>query len=188
MQRRLLISREWFRTEHGGDVRRGQRKLERPVSTKRPMHLTLHSSSARGDWSLLRRRRAVREALVTASRRSGVRVYDFANVGSHLHLLVRCRRRTELQTFLRSFAGIVARTVTGATRGPLQGGRFWDGLAWSRIINWGREWRTVRNYLYRNRFEATYGPAARRALELGSPSFRQPSLGRTPAPPLELLT
>jgi hypothetical protein len=37
---------ELTRTQHGGDVRRGQRKLERPVSTQRPMHLVLTSRRA----------------------------------------------------------------------------------------------------------------------------------------------
>jgi REP element-mobilizing transposase RayT len=172
MQLRLFadpaLRREWARTEHGGDVRRGQRKLERPVSARRPLHLTLHSDRARGEWSMLRHRREVQEALRTCVRRTGVRVYDFANVGSHLHLLVRARRRDAFQAFLRSFAGIVARVVTGARRGrPLRDGPFWSALAWSRIVTWGREYWTVRHYIFRNEIEASCGPAIRRAFEQG---------------------
>jgi hypothetical protein len=97
-----------------------------------------------------------------------VRVYDFANVGSHLHLLVRARRREAFQAFLRAFCGIVARIVSGAKRGlPLRGGPFWSGLAWSRIVTWGREYWTVRHYIFRNRIEATDGAGIRRALEHG---------------------
>src|SRR5262249_50270161 len=134
------------RTGHGGDESRGHRKIERPVSTRRPMHLTLHSDRAVGEWNLLRHRQAVREALRACADRSGVKVYDFANVGSHVHLLVRARRRRAFQAFLRSFAGIVARTVTGARRGrPVRGGSFWTGLAWSRVVFWGRDYWGVRN-------------------------------------------
>jgi REP element-mobilizing transposase RayT len=172
MQLRLFARhpthRDLARTEHGGDIRRGRRKLERPVSTRRPMHLTLHSKRASGTWSMLRHRRGVHEALRACARRTGVRVYDFANVGSHLHLLVRARRRGAFQAFLRSFSGIVARIVTGARRGlPLRGGHFWSALAWSRIVTWGREYWTVRHYIFRNRIEATDGLAIRRALEHG---------------------
>ena len=95
VQRSLFSSElraELARTEHGGAVRRGRRKLERPVSTRRPMHVVLSSQRARGLWSLRRHDRAVRECLREMARRFGVRVYDFANVGSHLHLLVRARR------------------------------------------------------------------------------------------------
>jgi REP element-mobilizing transposase RayT len=132
------------------------------------MHLTLHSEKARGPLSLLKHRRAVHEALRACARRSGVRVYDFANVGSHLHLLVRARRRPAFQAFLRSFAGIVARTVTGARRGkPFSDGHFWSALAWSRVVTWGRDYDGVRYYIFRNRIEADLGPAIRRAIEQG---------------------
>lgn len=162
------LKAELARTTHGGSASRGKRKLERPVSVRGPMHLTLHSQRARGTWSLLQHRRGVREALRACASRSGVRVYEFANVGTHLHLLVRARRRESFQSFLRSFAGIVARVVTGARRGrPLAEGRFWSALAWSRIVSWGRDRFGVGHYIFRNLIEATVGPGIRRALEHG---------------------
>src|SRR5882672_12468759 len=111
MQRSLFsrdVHAELARTEHGGSVGRGRRKLERPVSVRRPMHVVLTSQRARGAWSLRKHERVVRDALRAMARRFGVRVYDYANVGTHLHLLVRARRRETFQAFLRSFAGIVA--------------------------------------------------------------------------------
>lgn len=162
------VRRELCRTEHGGDASRRGRKLERPVSTRKPMHVTLHSQRASGAWSLLRHKNAVRNALRACSQRSGVRIYDFANVGSHLHLLVRARRREAFQAFLRSFAGIVARAVTGARRGlPIRGGPFWNALAWSRVVTWGRDYETVRRYIFHNQIEASQGKGIRRAYEHG---------------------
>src|SRR5260221_13425155 len=119
MQRSLFsrdIHAELTRTEHGGAVRRGRRKLERPVSVRRPMHVVMTSQRARGPWSLRKHEPAVREALRAMARRFGIRVYDFSHVGTHLHLLLRARRREEFQAFLRSFAAMVARRVTGARR------------------------------------------------------------------------
>jgi REP element-mobilizing transposase RayT len=164
------VGRELFRLGHGGDDARGHRKGERPVSVRRPIHLTLHSQRARGAWSLLGHRQSVREALRACALRNGIKVYDFANVGTHVHLLVRARRRRDFQAFLRSFAGIVARVVTGAKRGrPLRGGAFWSALAWSRIVTWGRDYFGVLHYIFRNRIEAELGPSIRRAFERGSP-------------------
>src|SRR5262249_17109473 len=156
------VQRELARTEHGGAVAR-RRKAERPVSTRRPMHLVLASSRARGAWSLRRHDSAIRATLRMAARRHGIRVYEFANVGSHLHLLVRARRREAFQGFLRSFAGLVARRITGARRG-LPRGRFWSGLAWSRVVAWGRDCVGVRDYIVRNEIEAACGRPGRRAL------------------------
>src|SRR5262249_33152263 len=118
---------ELRRTEHGGDASRGRRKVERPVSTRRPIHVVLTSHRARGPWSRRRHARAVWDAPRHMARRFGIRVYDFANVGSHLHLVVRTRRREAFQGFLRSFAGIVARRVTGARRAR-PSGPFFTGL------------------------------------------------------------
>jgi REP element-mobilizing transposase RayT len=170
MQQPLLLPRglgaELARTEHGGALRRGRRKLERPVSTRRPMHVVLASKRAQGDWSLRKHARSVRSTLRALAQRFGIRVYRFANVGTHLHLLVRARRREAFQAFLRSFAGIVARRVTGARRGR-PSGRFFSALAWSRVVSWGRDYFGVRHYVFRNAIEGNEGTAVRRALETG---------------------
>src|SRR6266545_4689769 len=71
------VHAELVRTEHGGSVRRGRRKLERPVSVRRPMHVVLTSHRARGPWSLRKHERAVRDALRAMAERFGIRIYDF---------------------------------------------------------------------------------------------------------------
>jgi hypothetical protein len=155
-------------TEHGGNLRQGRRKVERPVSTRRPMHVVLSSKRAMGHWSLRKHHRAVREALRACAGHTGVKVYDFANVGSHLHLLVRARKREAFQAFLRAFAGMVAQSVTGARRGrPCGGGPFWTTLAWSRVVAWGRDYWGMRHYVFRNQIEATDGAGIRHAIEHG---------------------
>ena len=175
---------ELARTQHGGDVRRGQRKLERPVSTRRPMHVVLKSHRATGPWSLRRHDRTVREVLRRMARRFEIRIYDFANVGSHLHLVLRARSREAFQGFLRSFAGIVARRVMGAERGR-RTGRFFDGLAWTRVISWGRDYWGLRHYVFRNQIEGEQGPRIRQAFERGPTRPLEPERLVTPrSPPL----
>ncbi len=178
----LQSQSELARTQHGGEVRRGQRKLERPVSTRRPMHLVLTSRRARGAWSLRRHDRAVRNVLRRMARRFDVRVYDYANVGSHLHLVLRARRREGFQGFLRSFAGIVARRVMGAERGR-RCGRFFDGLAWTRVVSWGRDYWGLRHYVFRNQIEGDQGPRIREAYERGPSRAAGPSRRRAPRSP-----
>jgi REP element-mobilizing transposase RayT len=135
------------------------------------MHVVLHSQRAHGEWSLTRHSRGVRDALAACARRDGIKLHGFANVGTHLHLLVRARRRQAFQRFLRSFAGIVARLVTGAKRNcPLANGRFWSALAWSRVVFWGRDYVAVCHYIFRNEVEASEGRGVRLALERGPPS------------------
>ena len=122
----------------------------------------MRSSRARGPWSLLRpaNRAAVGDLLRRLAARNGVHVYQFANVGNHLHLLARCRERRALQAFLRAFAGLVARAVTGAEKGR-PAGKFWDALAFSRVLTWGRDYQGVRAYILNNEFEAGGMPTDR---------------------------
>jgi hypothetical protein len=162
-------------TAHGGDIGRGKRKIARPFDPRRPMHLVLRSSRATGEWSFLRPRHRDRvdRLIARIAAKYGIRVHLFANVGNHLHLLVsmdlqKVNRtgalprigqthwaldRTRFSSFLRELAGAIAFAVTGAgkTR-PV--GRFWDGLAFSRVLHWGRDLESARRYAMKNLFEA----------------------------------
>lgn len=82
-----------------------------------------------------------------------MKVDRFQNVGNHFHLLIRAKTRESIQNFLRVFPQLVAFRITGTKKGkPI--GRFWDELAFSRVVDWGRDLWGVQNYLEKNRFEA----------------------------------
>ena len=85
--------------------------------------------------------------------RYGVKVYRFENVGNHLHLLISVQSRRQFQTFLRVLAGQVVFLVTGAKKGNAVG-KFWDKLAFSRIVNWGRDFANVSHYFFKNAWES----------------------------------
>ncbi len=144
------------RLEHGGSHARGHRKELRPIATKRVMHLVLRAERARGKLSLLqpRHHRYIRTELARQARRFAVRIEAFANSGTHLHLAIRAKTRDGFQKFLRAFAGHVAQFVTGARRGRPFGSRFWDELAYSRIVAWGKALTNLRRYIRLNELEA----------------------------------
>ena len=152
--------------EHGGSIRAGKRKTARAIDPKCPMHIVLRSSIARGTLSMLhpRNRHHVDKRTHEIAARHGVRIYRFANVGNHLHLLVKTHTRSAFQRFLRELAGVIAALVTGAIKGSP--GNFWDGLAYSRIVTWGRDLRNVEQYFIKNIFEAA-GLLTRKAKALG---------------------
>jgi REP element-mobilizing transposase RayT len=152
---------------HGGDVRNGKRKVPRPWDGKKPVHVVLRSSLARGPWSLLGAEIAgqVEKLARTLSSRCGVSLYRYANAGNHIHMLARAPCRMAFQSFLSAFAGLTARLVTGASKAkPV--GRFWDSVAYSRIVSWGREFRSVGAYVKKNEEEALglRPPRARKAM------------------------
>jgi len=136
------------KAQHGGTSRTGQRKTSRPLEPTLPLYVVLRSSRARGKWSLARppTRTAVKETLRALSARHGIKVFEFSNGGDQVHLLLRAESRASFQAFLRAFAGLVARQVTGARKGK-PSGRFWDALTYSRVLKWGEEFDLVRGFL-----------------------------------------
>lgn len=140
----------------------------RPLDPKRPIHLILRSTRARGPWSMLVRRNEVqvKGILDKTSEKYGVRVYRFANVGNHLHILVLVRTRTAFKRFLRELTGRIAATITGSRKSHPMGGKFWDFLPYTRIVSWGRDLKNIEAYFIKNLFEAA-GLLTRKAKAAG---------------------
>lgn len=94
----------------------------------------------------------VRTVVSIAAEKNHVKIEQFANVGNHLHLLIRVKTRDGFKNFLRTITARIAILVTGAVKGrPF--GKFWDHLAFSRIVEWGRDLIGTREYLTKNQFE-----------------------------------
>ena len=154
-----LFSYEKSRTEHGGETGKGKRKFARPIATRKPMHLVLRASRAVGDWNFLRKknREQIEEILELISKRYGVKIIRFQNVGNHLHLLVQGKSRVLLQSFLRTLPAKIALAITQAKKGNPQG-RFFDEILFSRVVEWGRDFDRIVRYFRKNEFEAAGVP------------------------------
>ena len=116
------------RVRHGGQSSIKRRKTTRPFATNVPIHLVLKSKRAKGLWSLLHRKNKARVqvSIYQYAERFKIKVYSAANVGNHLHLLVKAYDRKNLADFLRVLAGRIAVTVTGAYKGVKRIGKFWS--------------------------------------------------------------
>lgn len=150
------------RTQHGGASAKGHRKLERPLSTRKWIHLVLKSDKARGKLSFLTptNKILVQKILKQKAKKFGVRIADLANVGNHLHLKVRITSRESFQNFLKAITTLIARKITGARRGkPF--GRFWQGLAFTRVLTSRTEELNLMGYLIGTHLEAGSSTEAR---------------------------
>ena len=94
------------------------------------------------------------------ARKFGVEVKDFVNMGNHIHFQLRIVSRVGFQNFLRSISNLIARHVTGARKGkPF--GKFWQGLAFTRVITSYFELTGFERYLLANKIERKRGYKAR---------------------------
>jgi REP element-mobilizing transposase RayT len=96
----------------------------------------------------------IRKLVFGLGEKFNVKVYSFANSGNHLHLLLKSKAKIDFQNYLRSLTGLVARHVTHAQRGK-SFGKFWDRLAYSRLVSWGIEFNAVVKYIARNVLEGS---------------------------------
>ena len=128
------------------------RKSARPLATKRPVHVVLKSSRAKGNWSLRRKERQVEDCVFKTAKRFNIRIRLYQNVGNHLHLAIQGKHRREIQNFFRVLPQLLAYLVTSTRKGrPI--GRFWDAPLFTRVVNWGKDWLNLRAYFEKNRWE-----------------------------------
>ena len=140
----------------GGVSLKKRRKVKRPLRERKVHHVVFKSSKAVGGLSFYAHKKQVKEILDKQSRKFFVQVIDFVNMGNHLHLKVRFNDRHRFGQFLKSFAAMVARMVTGACRGkPF--GRFWDGLVYTRILLTSFEELGLRGYFEGNHRQRELG-------------------------------
>lgn len=118
------------------------------------MHLVMRSSMAKGSKSFLRFSNRVETILRRQAKLHGVKIYRFANAGNHLHLIVLPLSRAAFNGFIRSVSGLLARLILGAERGSAKNQKFWDKRPFTRVVEWGREFRVVSRYLMQNTLEA----------------------------------
>jgi hypothetical protein len=151
------------RTTHGGLQTKRVRKNERPLSTKKSIHLVLKSKEAKGTLSFLhfKNKNVVEKIIREKARKFGIKIQDFANVGNHLHLKIKISSRENFQKFLKAITTLIARKVTGAKKGKPFGRPFWEGLAFTRIITSSLQELNLKGYIQANRLEATKSYQAR---------------------------
>jgi REP element-mobilizing transposase RayT len=140
-----------------------KRIRRRPVVPKRAHHITLRASQARGEWSFLRPKnyQAVRAILKRQAERHFVKLESWVNVGNHLHLKVRPQTRVGFANFLRSSTCLISRAVTKARKGQPLTKRFFDVLAWSRVLLTFTEEKLLARYFDDNALEAALGKEVR---------------------------
>ena len=126
------------------------------------MHLLLKSEKAKGNLSLLSAKNQIyiRQLIYSKGEHFGVLIGDFVNMGNHLHIKVRTATREQFQSFLKAITCLIARFVTGARRGK-KFGRFWQGLAFTRVLTSSLEELRLRGYFSANRTEQVAGRAKR---------------------------
>ena len=142
--------------EFGGSLTRTRRgRTARPFSSKEPIHIVFRSSRAKGALSLRHHTRLnhVNRLFGAICREHGIKIHEFANVGNHLHALVRIPSRRIYLRWIRKVTARIACLATGARKG-VKAGKFWDFRPYTRIVKGWKGFKIARDYVYLNHLEA----------------------------------
>lgn len=138
----------------GGDLLNGNNaKMKRPLDSKLPIHLVLECHK-----SVLRLPKVFGNVNREASRvckKHGVTVYKFANVGNHLHFVLKIPGRRRWAAFIRELTGRLAQLAQGITARQKGVEKFWAKRPFTRVVSgWGKAFRTALQYVELNWLEA----------------------------------
>ncbi len=140
----------------GGISLKKRRKVARPLIEGLVHHVVFKSSKATGKLSFYVHKGLVQSLIKERAKKFYIEILDFVNMGNHLHLKVRFKDKERFQNFLRTFAAILSRKITGAHRSS-SFGRFWDGLAFTRVLMSKLEELGLRGYFEGNHRQRELG-------------------------------
>lgn len=130
-------------TEHGGSLLKGRRKTERVLNSRKPMHLVLKTKKV---FSLFKQKNKLQNVLKKQAKSFGVKIYSESIQADHWHICLKITNRRMYRGFIRSLTGIIARQL---------GKGLWVLRPYSRIVEWGRDFLNVTDYLLLNHCEVS---------------------------------
>ncbi len=113
----------------------------RTLSSKRPIHLVLKSKAS---VNLFKNRLLIKHLISKHAGRFGVKIYASSVQRDHVHLAAKIPCRSAYLKFIRTITGILARKM---------GAGLWKYRPFTHIATWGREFRNLLDYLFRNDME-----------------------------------
>ncbi|MGE4133461.1 MAG: hypothetical protein AB7F86_17600 [Bdellovibrionales bacterium] len=119
---------------------RGRRKTQRPLSRRHPLHLILKSKH----HDLQKNERAIHRQWHRLGNRLGLKTYRLVVVSDHIHAVVVIQSRDCYRKFISGLTGYLARRLQV---------KFKTSPA-SRIVEWGRAFKTLLKYVQLNEWEA----------------------------------
>jgi REP element-mobilizing transposase RayT len=137
-----------YKKEFGGSLLAGKRKIARPLSVKKPIHLVLKST---GSSCFNPGNRRLEFLIRSHANKYGIKLYAISLNWSHIHLLIRLPSREAYLAFIRTITSLMVSLLSKIKGKNLKG--LFDLRPFTRIVSWGREFNTVIAYHELNQLE-----------------------------------
>jgi REP element-mobilizing transposase RayT len=131
------------KTAFGGSLlKNSHAKTRRPFSKKMSMHVVLKARK----HCLKHYDQRVERIIERQARLHQVKIYNLQNVGNHIHIVAQTKNKERLHNFLRATTGLISRKLKAVA--------LWLQRPFSRIVRWGRDFKTLKNYMKINQCES----------------------------------
>lgn len=142
-----------FSSEFGGALLKRKRKTARPLTSKKPIHIVIRSTKARGPHSFANNRKRLDQELRRCSIKWGIKVYRRVWVWDHLHAIIKIPNRTLYKNWIRELNSAIVRSLKAKD--------FFELRPYTRVIEWGKHLLQAKSYLELNEME-TFGVRPRK--------------------------
>jgi REP element-mobilizing transposase RayT len=137
----------------GGYSFKTNAKSKRPISSKLPIHLVLRTDGRKFSMRKPKAFILIDKIVYRTAEKYGVKIYEFANVGNHLHALIKLRHIRDWAGFIRELSGRISQEMQNL-KGPQKGEKFWSFRPFTRVVaSWRKAYRDCRDYVILNRLE-----------------------------------
>ena len=129
--------------EFGGSLLRGKRKTARPLDSTKPIHTVLKSTNS---LLLLKNRVEIEHILFTYAEKFAIKIYDCGIHADHIHLSLKIPNRRMYLRWIRAVTSVLVMRFKGLK---------WKLRPYTRVVAWGRAFRALKNYIWKNREEGS---------------------------------
>jgi REP element-mobilizing transposase RayT len=137
----------------GGSLLTSNPKTRRPLDSKLPIHLVLRS-----DWARMRLPKhftKVNQTVRAVCKKHGVALYEYANVGNHLHMVIKIPQRRRWAAFIRELSGRIAQAAQSLAGQQKAQRKFWSQRPFTRVVRgWRKAFSIAKAYVRLNLYEA----------------------------------
>jgi REP element-mobilizing transposase RayT len=142
----------------GSLLKNSHARSARPLSSKELIHIVLKSDKAvlsdKTDLRLTSRQSEVERIIKDKLISYGIKIYQLAIASNHIHILISFKNRRKYFSWVKKITGLIARKMLKAEKGSPARESFWTYRPFTRVVYWGRDFRSVMSYIKRNILEA----------------------------------
>jgi putative transposase len=144
MKQLQLSNSPYFKStpSFGGELNINKRKSRRPLDIKKPLHLVLRADIEKPIF--LHREDVLDKLILRFAKKFGIKIFESSVNANHLHLVISFKHRLLYKKFVAAVTGRIAQILKIK----------WLNRPFTRILEWGRDFKNAMDYVLRNQKEA----------------------------------